>query len=36
MLTNPRAAGFVSLRATVTSTAGTGVTQTITRTYAVG
>ncbi|MEU7859882.1 S8 family serine peptidase [Nonomuraea sp. NPDC049141] len=36
MLTNPPAAGFVSLRATVTDSAGDGVTQTITRAYAVG
>ncbi|MEV6041610.1 hypothetical protein AB0L65_61655, partial [Nonomuraea sp. NPDC052116] len=36
MLTNPPTAGFVSLRATVTDTAGDGVTQTITRAYAVG
>ncbi|WP_237110058.1 S8 family serine peptidase [Nonomuraea sp. MG754425] len=35
-LTNPPAAGFVSLRAVVTDTAGNGVTQTITRAYAVG
>ncbi|MFD1539400.1 S8 family peptidase [Nonomuraea guangzhouensis] len=33
---NPRTAGFVSLRAVVTDTAGNGVTQTITRAYAVG
>ncbi|MEU4226803.1 S8 family serine peptidase [Nonomuraea sp. NPDC026600] len=36
MLTNPPAAGFVSLRATVTDSAGDGVTQTITRAYAIG
>ncbi|MEV4357971.1 hypothetical protein [Nonomuraea sp. NPDC049625] len=35
-LTNPPAAGFVSIRAAVTDTAGDGVTQTITRAYAVG
>ncbi|WP_188191403.1 S8 family serine peptidase, partial [Nonomuraea sp. SYSU D8015] len=33
---NPRTAGFVSLRATVTDTAGSGVTQTVLRAYAVG
>ncbi|WP_329085104.1 S8 family serine peptidase [Streptosporangium sp. NBC_01469] len=33
---NPRTAGFVSLRAVVTDTAGSGLTQTITRAYAVG
>ncbi|MEU7858221.1 S8 family serine peptidase [Nonomuraea sp. NPDC049141] len=33
---NPRTAGFVSLRAVVTDSAGNGVTQTITRAYAVG
>ncbi|MFG1679637.1 S8 family serine peptidase [Nonomuraea sp. NPDC049269] len=33
---NPATAGFVSLRAVVTDTAGVGVTQTITRAYAVG
>ncbi|MFI7044851.1 S8 family serine peptidase [Streptosporangium sandarakinum] len=36
VLRNPSAAGFVSLRAAVTDTAGTGLTQTITRAYAVG
>ncbi|WP_433413877.1 S8 family serine peptidase [Microtetraspora malaysiensis] len=36
MVPNPRTAGFVSLRAVVTDTAGTGLTQTITRAYAVG
>ena len=36
VLPNPRAAGFVSLRAVVTDTAGSGLTQTITRAYAVG
>ncbi|MER6949434.1 S8 family serine peptidase [Nonomuraea sp. NPDC000554] len=36
VLTNPRTAGFVSLRAVVTDAAGGGVTQTITRAYAVG
>ncbi|WP_433348637.1 S8 family serine peptidase [Microtetraspora malaysiensis] len=36
MLPNPRTAGFVSLRAVVTDTAGTGLTQTITRAYGVG
>ncbi|MFG6193017.1 S8 family serine peptidase [Nonomuraea sp. JJY05] len=35
-LTNPPAAGFVSLRAAVTDTAGNGVTQLIIRAYAVG
>ncbi|MEV6861016.1 S8 family serine peptidase [Streptosporangium subroseum] len=33
---NPRTPGFVSLRATVTDTSGAGLTQTITRAYAVG
>ncbi|MFD1539403.1 hypothetical protein [Nonomuraea guangzhouensis] len=33
---NPSTAGFVSLRAVVTDTAGNGVTQTITRAHAVG
>ncbi|MFE3452296.1 S8 family serine peptidase [Nonomuraea sp. NPDC059194] len=33
---NPRTPGYVSLRAVVTDTAGAGVTQTITRAYAVG
>ncbi|MGP3936803.1 hypothetical protein [Nonomuraea sp. KM88] len=32
----PDAAGFVSLRAAVTSADGAGLTQTITRVYAVG
>ncbi|MEO3872621.1 S8 family serine peptidase [Nonomuraea sp. B12E4] len=36
MLANPRTAGFVSLRAVVTDTAGNAATQTITRAYAVG
>lgn len=36
MISNPRTAGFVSLRATVTDTPTTGLTQTITRAYAVG
>ncbi|WP_067137128.1 hypothetical protein [Microtetraspora malaysiensis] len=36
MVPNPRTAGFVSLRAVVTDTSGTGLTQTITRAYAVG
>lgn len=36
VLANPRTAGFVCLRAVVTDTAGNGVTQTITRAYAVG
>ena len=36
VLPNPRTPGFVSLRAVVTDTAGTGLTQTITRAYAVG
>ncbi|MFF0310456.1 S8 family serine peptidase [Streptosporangium sp. NPDC004379] len=36
VLRNPSAAGFVSLRAAVTDTAGTRLTQTITRAYAVG
>ncbi|MFC3986622.1 S8 family serine peptidase [Streptosporangium jomthongense] len=36
LLTNPGTPGFVSLRATVTDSAGDGVTQTITRAYAVG
>ncbi|MFI7708867.1 hypothetical protein [Nonomuraea sp. NPDC049480] len=36
ILANPRTAGFVSLRAMVTDTAGNRVTQTITRAYAVG
>ncbi|MEV4249714.1 S8 family serine peptidase [Streptosporangium canum] len=35
-LPNPRTPGFVSLRAVVTDTAGNGLTQTITRAYAVG
>ncbi|WP_052424080.1 S8 family peptidase [Nonomuraea candida] len=35
-LKNPPAAGFVSLRATVADAAGAGVTQTITRAYAIG
>ena len=33
---NPRVAGFVTLRAVVTDTAGDRVTQTISRAYAVG
>ncbi|MEU7002335.1 S8 family serine peptidase [Nonomuraea sp. NPDC046570] len=33
---NPRTPGFVSLRATVTDTSGTALTQTVTRAYAVG
>ncbi|WP_433216680.1 S8 family serine peptidase [Microtetraspora malaysiensis] len=36
MVPNPRTAGFVSLREVVTDTAGTGLTQTITRAYAIG
>ncbi|MFI7704208.1 S8 family serine peptidase [Nonomuraea sp. NPDC049480] len=36
VLPNPRTAGFVSLRAKVTDTAGAGVTQTIIRAYAAG
>ena len=36
MVPNPSTAGFVSLRAVATDTAGTGLTQTITRAYAVG
>ncbi|MEU9833178.1 S8 family serine peptidase [Streptosporangium sp. NPDC048047] len=36
VLRNPSAAGFVSLRAAMTDTAGAGLTQTITRAYAVG
>ncbi|SEG36837.1 hypothetical protein SAMN05444920_102739 [Nonomuraea solani] len=36
VLPNPGTAGFVSLRAKVTDTRGAGVTQTITRAYAVG
>ncbi|WP_214410736.1 S8 family serine peptidase [Sphaerisporangium fuscum] len=35
LLANPRTPGFVSLRATVTDAAGDGVTQTVTRAYAV-
>ncbi|MEU1725108.1 S8 family serine peptidase [Nonomuraea sp. NPDC005692] len=35
-LDNPATAGYVSLRATVTDKAGNGVTQTVTRAYAVG
>ncbi|WP_432933113.1 hypothetical protein ACQPZZ_16925 [Microbispora sp. CA-135349] len=35
-LGNPAAPGYVSLRATVTDKAGNGVTQTVTRAYAVG
>ncbi|WP_188194099.1 S8 family serine peptidase, partial [Nonomuraea sp. SYSU D8015] len=35
-LPNPRTEGFVSLRATVTDTAGAGLTQTVIRAYAVG
>ncbi|MEU5869830.1 S8 family serine peptidase [Nonomuraea sp. NPDC047529] len=35
-LDNPATAGYVSLRATVTDKAGDGVTQTVTRAYAVG
>ncbi|WP_433414073.1 S8 family serine peptidase [Microtetraspora malaysiensis] len=36
MVPNPRTAGFVSLRAVVTDAAGAGLTQTITRAYAIG
>ncbi|WP_066941653.1 S8 family serine peptidase [Microtetraspora fusca] len=36
MVPNPRTPGFVSLRAVATDTSGAGLTQTITRAYAVG
>ena len=36
MVPNPGEAGFVSLRAAVTDAEGIGVTQTITRAYAIG
>ncbi|WP_433217011.1 S8 family serine peptidase [Microtetraspora malaysiensis] len=36
MVPNPRTPGFVSLRAVVTDASGTGLTQTVTRAYAIG
>ncbi|MBB4941990.1 hypothetical protein FHR32_006376 [Streptosporangium album] len=36
VVANPRTPGFVSLRVTATDTSGAGLTQTITRAYAVG